>query len=155
MALKGEDKKRYQREYMRKRRSNNPVRPKALDLDNPVRPSDETKQKKLAELRQFIANSDALRSTRSPLPRQSSGNLPLYNHLVHKAGDKVLMDVGGVLREVVVPNLDVDGNEIERGASSLFAVRPTARPPNTVKPDLTKMVTMFPKPPKRGKKGHR
>ena len=130
MPLKGEAKKEYQRDYMRKRQgTKNPraglldppevIRPTVLDPKPIIRPSQKggatpltPKQEKLAELRQII---EPLQSTRSPSKEESNGRIPLYNQETSQVGDRVRMPDGQVL---TVPELDDERNPIpEKGVT--------------------------------------
>ncbi len=74
---------------------------------------DTLKQEKLTMLREIIANPDALKSKSSPLKSLSSSRVPLYNPRIHKQGDVVRMRAGnGKLIEIVVPELDAEGNPV-------------------------------------------
>lgn len=74
------------RESQRKHRGSTP--------STPVNPD---KQEKLAELRQMVAVIKAVKPV---------AQVPLYNSMLHKAGDTVRMLDGQVL---VIPELDADG----------------------------------------------
>ena len=65
------------------------------------------KKDKLASLRELIANPEA---NSSPMKNPSSMILPVYNRRIHKAGDRVHMPGSNI--EVIVPELDGDGNQI-------------------------------------------
>ena len=39
-------------------------------------------------------------------------NVPLYNPMSHRAGDRVLVQRGKRLVDIVIPELDADGNPI-------------------------------------------
>ena len=122
---------------MRKRRGVNipvnPVNPKLLTpLSNPVRPDrdvqfykeqnelllaennalraelEKVKADKLVELRQVIKKIE----TTTPL-KADPDLPPLYNRLIHKAGDKVRLPDGLV---IVVPEMDMDGNLLGESA---------------------------------------
>ena len=80
MALKGKAKTDYQRDYMRRKRSNKPV------LDLPVRPKEDVKA----------------------IP-------PLYNPSIHRAGDLVIVQKGKRYIEMVIPEIDADGNAVYIG----------------------------------------
>lgn len=129
MPLTGQAKTDYQREYMKRKRSNAvldpPVRPTVLDPLGPVRPATvNTKpvpnQEKLAKLRHLIANPDALQSARSPVKEEANTILPMYNprcsrgnKRIHKPGDRVRMaGPTGKIIEVIVPELDEEGNPV-------------------------------------------
>jgi len=130
MALTGEAKKEYQKEYMRKQRSNQ-VRPTEITvrpvLDPTVRPNGKfsiqaiTPELEKAGLK-LNGNRilDALKSKSSPLKPETRGKLPLYNRFAPQIGERVIMPSGDI---VTVPELDADGNTIESyspGKSSSF-----------------------------------
>ncbi len=144
MALKGQAKTDYQREYMRKRQGTK--KPRAGLITRSNKPDigsnkDESKQETLVELRKLISG-DALKSKSSPLKEQSNSRIPLYNYTVHGPGDKVRMPDGQV---VVIPDLDADGYPIEVGSAGRLVSD------NLFKPSFNP----YPKPEKKQKKGRR
>ena len=107
MALKGQAKREYQRDYMRKRRGSNAgSNSEGLTGSNKSKmgiPGLEMDGNKI------IGLSDALKSTTSPVKEQSNPKLPRYNPRKPQIGQEVTMPGG---RIVVVPNLDQEGNII-------------------------------------------
>ena len=101
MVLKGKPKTDYQREYMRKRRSNR-VGLTGSNTDI-VRPGLAGKLKAVGiELKgNKIAKVDS--------------QAPIYNPLIHRAGDRVMMKspYSKKLIEMVIPNVDADGHVYE------------------------------------------
>ncbi len=103
-------KKDYQREYMRKWRSNrNDVRP--LVVLDPVRPQLDPKQEKLTELRKLIDVGKG--KVVSPWDTEVIHRPPIYDPKKHVKGDLVRKWVNGAWQEVVVPELDELGNVLE------------------------------------------
>ena len=110
MALKGQAKTDYQRDYMRKRRSNTyePLDPRPVVLD--------PKEKRLAEARAVLEmalqpKTDVLKSTTNPL-KEESNSIPWYNPSVHVPGDRVRVRQGKGFTEVVIPQLDAGGQPV-------------------------------------------
>ena len=108
--LKGQAKKEYQREYMRKRQGVKNPRVGLITSDrsnnngsNNIETPEETKQTKLVELRELMANPQIL-------PDVVKTRAPLYRRGFHKTGDLVRMP--GSNTEVIVPELDELGNEL-------------------------------------------
>ena len=110
--LKGQAKTDYQKEYMRKRRSNGAdVRPVLRAVPKPVRSNgnvrpnvlDPIVRPKKAALQSII---DSIQSKESQV-----STVPLYNPSVHKAGDRVLVSspYNRKLIETVIPELDAGG----------------------------------------------
>lgn len=114
MALKGEAKKIYQRGYMRGRQGTKtprvglitPERSNNQGSNNIKKLDPEAKQEKLVELRQIIATPDTLRANSSLSSGGSNTKLPLYNPMLHRLGDRVLIQSDRGLIEVIVPELD-------------------------------------------------
>lgn len=94
--LKGKAKTDYQREYMRKRRSNT----------QPVRPLVRPKQETLKALRELVKPKS------SPVQPESSPKIPKYNPQIHKPGDVVLVQRGKKWIETVIPDIDGGGQPI-------------------------------------------
>jgi len=171
--LTGEAKKLYQREYMRKRRSNSSLeRSNAKDvrplenvipqLDPSVRPAPKPVRrfsawsKKIppqdnlkARLGKVGLNIDdkrvslAPQSMRSLLKKESNSRIPLFNPLAPQIGERVRMPSGEI---VTVPELDDEGNPIpEKGSTGRLVSDNLFKP--SFKPN--------PKPPPRAKKGRR
>jgi len=90
--LKGQAKTDYQRDYMRRRRGSN-TRSNRVGL---------TGSNKLDELRGLISGIEA-KPALAP-------KLPLYNPILHRAGDRVLVQQGKKFMEVVIPELDAGGS---------------------------------------------
>ena len=117
MALKGQAKKDYQRNYMRSLRLKGRVVRPALD---PVRPGVKTPGKtnlkaKLAKAGLNIGKDgtlDLTQSTREPVRPESNTTVPMFNPSIHKAGDKVMVYQGKRLIETVIPELDADGHPV-------------------------------------------
>ena len=91
MALKGEAKKEYQRDYMRKRRGSNIGSNRSNAKD---------------ELHQTIKSIED-----RGLP-EWDGKTPLYNPVVHGPGDRVMVKYGNKLVETVIPELDAGGQPV-------------------------------------------
>ena len=88
--LKGQAKTDYQRDYMRRRRGSNKI-----GLTGSNKPT-------LDELRGLISGIEA-KQTVQP-------TVPLYNPILHRAGDRVLVQQGKRLVETVIPELDAGGS---------------------------------------------
>ena len=109
MPLKGEAKKNYQREYMRRHRE-------GLTAGSNKGLTDTLETSLSKQGLNLTGNrvSLALQSTRSPLKTESHTRIPLYNRHSPQIGEKVKM-LGGEI--VIVPELDTDGNTIESGST--------------------------------------
>ena len=81
---------------------------RARDMSRPVTPSVTPKVEVLTRLRQLI----------QPVEVKKKPIVPLYNASVHKAGDRVRVFDGHRLVEMVIPELDADGQPVPQGASS-------------------------------------
>ena len=107
--LKGEGKKVYQREYMRKKRAKGQVNLKETRSNAAnVRPEVRPKIPGLVMQGNRIVGVDKA-------PEISKVNLPIcdeYNFKKFKVGERVLVRRGRRLVETVIPELDVDGNPI-------------------------------------------
>ena len=163
MPLEGEAKKRYQKDYMNKRRSNKPnvrpdpenVRPITIELaratyealqaktDNVAdyikalaEQSVNSRQSKLVELRTLM---DTVKTDTKPTIDRAE--LPIYDRNIHKPGDNVRLFVNGRWQEMVVPELDADGTPLEApspGHSYSFnefvpAYKPYSKPEKKIK----------------------
>lgn len=111
MPLTGEAKRVYQRDYMRRKRSNtgqklDPVRPPL----KPVRPVS-----KLQAVGLKMAGNKIMGVEKGAEPLSE---LPMYNPIIHKAGEKVRVFDGNKMVEIVVPEFDTEGQSIPEGASS-------------------------------------
>jgi hypothetical protein len=99
--LTGQAKKDYQREYMRRRRSN------TAKLVRPVRPIE------IPGLRIDGNKILGLDRISSPtMPDQPSNVAPLYDSTIHGPGDRVRVLQGKKFIEVTVPEIDADGHPI-------------------------------------------
>ena len=122
--LTGQTKTDYQREYMRKRRSNtgsNSVSskpfPPPLELDGSNKgltgSSKDDLKAKLSKVGLNIGKDGVLDPTgltRSPIETVTSSKPPVYNKRIHKAGDRVRMPGTNIV--TVVPELDGEGNQV-------------------------------------------
>ena len=104
---------------------------------NSPTPSVTPKAEVIAQLRQLI----------KPVEAEKKALVPLYNASIHRAGDRVRVFDGNRLVEMVVPELDADGQPVPQMASSA-SLRSTS---NLMKPSFQP----DPKPPKKVKKGRR
>ncbi len=83
-----------------------------------VQPSaTQTKEARLAKARAVLVEAvqpktDALQSKSSGIKTESNSRLPLYNPKTSKPGDLVRKWIGGRYVEVVVKEVDGEGNEI-------------------------------------------
>jgi len=106
MALTGEAKRLYQREYMRRKRSNTGGSNTGLT----TKPVGLTKgSNALDNLRQIIKDIENKEPVK-PKQVDVKPNLPIYNPAIHRAGDKVLIQQGKRLIPTIVPSIDADGH---------------------------------------------
>ena len=124
MALKGQAKIDYQKEYQRKHQKEYRQRQKGLinasgsnqGLIIGSNQSGKTNLKaKLAKAGLNIGKDgrlDLTQSTREPVRPESNTTVPMFNPSIHKAGDKVLVYQGKKLIETVIPELDADGHPV-------------------------------------------
>ena len=123
--LTGEANKEYQRDYMRRRRGSNAGLTGSNNGSNKAKHDAGSNagltERSNADVRptipglimkgnQIIGVAEEVKGNKPIFPEPVI--LPLYNPAVHKAGDKVLIRQGKRLVEMVVPEMDVDGNLI-------------------------------------------
>ena len=92
MALKGQAKVDYQRDYMRKRRG--------------LTGSNKGLTDKLKAVGLALDGNKISRENKPLAP----ATISLYNPAIHKVGDKVLVQQGNRFIETIVPDLDADGH---------------------------------------------
>lgn len=107
MALKGEKKAEWQRHYMaRYRAEGKDPRGKTLVRPEPIFGKTQAEIGKTPLVRPTIVVSEP--ALVRPVVRP-----PLYNPMVHRPGDRVLVMRGKRQVEMVIPRLDGDGNPME------------------------------------------
>jgi len=85
----------------------------STSMSNLVQPNNRLEIARQALADAVQPRTDAPQSKSSPLETKSSSSVPLYNKRIHRTGDKVRMrSASGRLIEVVVPELDGDGNPV-------------------------------------------
>ena len=100
--LKGEKKKRYQREYMR-----GYMKQRRADVKTPLRPSVKTSSLNTKLEAVGLITEGNIISKPVKTPRIATESVPVYDRAIHRTGDRVRMPSGKVVR---IPNLDADGN---------------------------------------------
>ena len=120
--LKGQDKKDYQRSYMKDYMRNRRLvkTPLLRPVKTPLRPTVKTQDKtdreaKLEKAGLTVGKNgllDLTGSTRRPLQEESNSRIPVYNPAIHKAGDRVLVQRGKRMVETIIPVLDAGGQAV-------------------------------------------